>query len=255
MTPQEFIISYLKSKGFELRYKKHFPTFVRFVKQRNPNVSYILRDINKLKNTKVVNDVDQPFYNAKLNTIHTNIDSPYTSHEFGHAISESITPFERDNVFNKENPIYDFKLDVQGNMYPFSYPIFRKNRQYQQLAQKYPNYDNEVAYHYHEGNKTLNGHDASPSEAYADLVKLRYDLFESKIFDSRTTDIFTKDHLLKFKKSKQYKENKRLFNNFTDDQIVQMMNEVAQNDTPQDNQNLYAKNGSKLIPKKFKQLK
>lgn len=134
-------------------------------------------------------------------------------------------------------------------MYPFSYPIFRKNKQYQKFRQKYANYDNTVAYHYHEGNKKLNGHDASPSESYADLIKLRYDLNESGIFDSRTINTFTKEHLLKFKQSKYYNENKRLFNNFTDDQIIQMMNEVAQNNTSQDNQNLYAKAGKKLTLK------
>lgn len=30
-----------------------------------------------------------------------------------------------------------------------------------------------------------------------------------------------------------------------------MMNEVAQNNTSQDNQNLYAKKGTRLIPRKF----
>ena len=97
----------------------------------------------------------------------------------------------------------------------------------------------------------VNGHDANPSESYADLFKFRYDLYESGIFDSRTTELFTKDHLNKFKQSKYYKKNKRLFDNFSDDNIVTMMNTVAQDNSNNQSYNdvSYARSGLKLIPK------
>ena len=42
---------------------------------------------------------------------------------------------------------------------------------------------------------------------------------------------------------------------FDDDTLIKLFNEVAQNDNPQDNQNLYAKRGAKLVPRKFKRFK
>ena len=57
---------------------------------------------------------------------------------------------------------------------------------------------------------------------------LRYQLNKAGIFDARTTDKFTLDHLNKFKKNTSNKN--RLFENFSDDDIIWMMNNVAQAD-------------------------
>lgn len=255
MTPQEFAVSYFRSKGFDSRYKKHFPDFVKFIKQRNPKVPIILRDVNKINRIKLyLSTIDQ--YNTFLNTLgYSSKDSPYLVHEFGHAIANAITPFSKkdfskySDTYKYNNSIYDFNLNNSGELYSYSYPIFKKNKSYQIYSQKYKNYDNEVAKYYHNGDKNLNGHDADPSESYADLFLLRYDLNESKIFDSRTTNIFTQKHLNQFKKSKYYERNKRLFNNFSDEDIITMMNTVAENNSQKNNQFYYAKKGMKLIPR------
>lgn len=71
-------------------------------------------------------------------------------------------------------------------------------------------------------------HDGSPSESYADLFLLRKKLLDSGVYDSRkANNPFTKDHLDKF--IKQNKDKIRLFDNFSPEDIIWMMNNVAQN--------------------------
>ena len=69
-------------------------------------------------------------------------------------------------------------------------------------------------------------HDAKPEESYADLFSFRTALFELGIYDSRDTLPFTYDHLRKFKESGKYN---RLLENFSDEDIIWMMNNIAQN--------------------------
>ena len=88
-------------------------------------------------------------------------------------------------------------------------------------------------------------HDASPSESYADLFLLRKKLLDSGVYDIRkANNPFTKQHLEQFKKKN--KDKIRLFDNFSDEDIIWMMNNVAQNNMNNNNQNQYAKQGGKM---------
>ena len=82
----------------------------------------------------------------------------------------------------------------------------------------------------------------------ADLLKLRYDLYNSGIFDSRSGDWFTRDHLKQYLQYQQEKGNfipdNDLFKNFSNDEIIDILNYVAQNENQSNNSNIsYAKRG------------
>lgn len=77
--------------------------------------------------------------------------------------------------------------------------------------------------------KSTNKHDIKASEQYADLLMLRNELYRMGIFNSlkqNSKNPFTKNHLKIFKK---FNPKFRMFNNFTDDEIVNLMNTVAYN--------------------------
>lgn len=79
--------------------------------------------------------------------------------------------------------------------------------------------------------KPTNEHDIKASEQYADLLMLRNELYRMGIFNSlkqNSKNPFTKDHLKIFKK---FNPKFRMFNNFTDDEIINLMNTVAYNPT------------------------
>ena len=86
----------------------------------------------------------------------------------------------------------------------------------------------------------------------ADLLKLRYDLYNSGIFDSRNADWFTRDHLKQYLQYQQEKGNfipdNDLFKNFSNDEIIDILNYVAQNENQNNNSKsiLYAKNGTNI---------
>ena len=74
--------------------------------------------------------------------------------------------------------------------------------------------------HYH--------HDADAGETRADLVQLRYEMQRDGIFKSTGKKFkeFKKKHLKKVKGTKGI--GQRLFNNFSDDDIIELMNNIAQ---------------------------
>lgn len=91
-------------------------------------------------------------------------------------------------------------------------------------------------------------HDARPWESKADLDELRYLLHKDKLYDTGTQQ-FT-PQLLKQAKSK-YKDRAtdRLFKNFSDDDLIYLMNNIAYE---QNNESSMAKNGKKLkVPIKY----
>lgn len=270
MTPQEFATSYILSKGFKDRFEKHKKQFRDYLmpelKSYHKNPKFILKlNQKRVKNARVVPYEPEPGFGASysggnVNTVYLpNGFKDSEPHEFGHVVESAITPYiqydfptgrKTDEVFNMS------RGSLNGNVYTYSYPIFKKSKSYQAMKNEYPDFESTRSYYYvTTKDSKYNGHDAAPFESYADLFRLRYDLNELGIFDSRTTNIFTQEHLNKFKKSKFFKRNKRLFNNFSDQDIITMMNEVAQNNTSQYDQNLYAKKGAKLIPRKFKRFK
>lgn len=74
-------------------------------------------------------------------------------------------------------------------------------------------------------------HDSRPSESKADLDALRFRLFKDKIYDTGTQEF--NPELLK-KAKELYKDDNivnRLFQNYSDDDLIYLMNHVAKNDS------------------------
>lgn len=84
-----------------------------------------------------------------------------------------------------------------------------------------------------------------PKEIYSRLMEIRY------MNNIDPKHIWTLDEVKRLRKSKNVKD-KYFFSKFSDDFILKLFNEVAQNNKQQDTSTNYAKNGIKLIPKKFK---
>lgn len=78
-------------------------------------------------------------------------------------------------------------------------------------------------------NKVYNklDHDYLPSENKADIDGLRYELYRKNIYDTRKDGKFNKWHLNQIRESDFIK--KRLKNNYTDDDIIWLMNNIADN--------------------------
>lgn len=80
-------------------------------------------------------------------------------------------------------------------------------------------------------------HDMSPYESKSDLDAFRYNLQQEGIYNSGTQD-FTPELLEKAKKNKNIKKlftTQRLFKHFSDDDIVNLMNEIAMNKVTKSN--------------------
>jgi hypothetical protein len=90
-------------------------------------------------------------------------------------------------------------------------------------------------------------HDIDPEEVKADIYDLRYKLYKAGIYDARTQD-FTKRHLTKAKELFKGHLLQRLFNAYSEDDLIHLMNIVAQN-TPQESRIQYAQSGGKVSPK------
>jgi len=74
-------------------------------------------------------------------------------------------------------------------------------------------------------------HDSRPSESKADLDALRFRLYEDKIYNTGTEQF--SPELLKQAKEKYKDDNmvNRLFQNFSDDDLIYLMNNIAKNNT------------------------
>lgn len=273
---RNFVSSYAQSPGFKERLQKA----LKYLKQyeQNPrynhypkNLSYTSQDyIYGIKlnpyviKTKYDSD-DGAYFNEQTNTVYIpdqNYDDDRVledygntaAHEYAHSLSAHITPYlEVSSNFYKTHPSFKkFDHSYKNTFnYPYIFPHFRNSKSYQQMLNIFTDPETLAGYERDPNlvySETSTTHDASPDESYADLMALRYDLMINNIYDSRkANNIFTKEHLDKYKKLNR---RNRIFDNFTDEQIIQMMNEVAQNNTL--SQNLYAKKGIKLVPKKLK---
>lgn len=145
------------------------------------------------------------------------------AHELGHAIEHSLRFVSKSSVG-----------DIYNERYSTLYPIFRRNKQYQFLLNKLVDPKLQKLFNTNPSRYYRYSHDAQPSESYADLMALRYMLYNNGIYDSRKADNpFTKEHL---NKMKEINPEFRLFQNFDDNDIIKMMNTVAYN-TNYDNQN------------------
>lgn len=86
-------------------------------------------------------------------------------------------------------------------------------------------------------------HDSSPYESKSDMDALRYILKQENLYDAGRQD-FTPEILKKAKKNKAVKKSynsKRLFNNFSDEDLIDIMNNVAYNNNTQSTMAKYGK--------------
>ncbi len=71
-------------------------------------------------------------------------------------------------------------------------------------------------------------HDAKPTENKADIDAMRYMMYKNGTYDTRKDGKFTKDHLKKLYKTNNYIKN-RLQNNYNDEDLIWLMNNIADN--------------------------
>ncbi len=230
----DFVNSYVNSEGFRQRFHKA--------------VKYLPPDtvLYRLKLTKpsfrVDTNQDYAFYNPENNSItYGLIDSAKRNtipHEMGHWAHSSIVV---DEPKTKLHPRTNDRYHIS---YPSIYPILRLN---------IPGTWNQPIRIDAEG---IISHDDRPSENYADLINLRYLLNQLNIYDSRkANNVFQQIHLNRFKS--KYKPGTslgvdRLFKNFSDQDIIEMMNTVAQKNIPNENEPLYARRGTRLVKRNSK---
>jgi hypothetical protein len=89
--------------------------------------------------------------------------------------------------------------------------------------------------------KGINKHDQDPYENKADLNSFRYNLKQQGIYDAGNEE-FTEEHL---KKARKTFAKDRLLKNYSDKDLIWLMNNIAQNEQPDENINI-AQNGQEM---------
>lgn len=133
------------------------------------------------------------------------------AHEMTHGVDEAI----KANI--KE-------LEDSGYNWSEVFPIFEAKNKINKLGLLNASNLTEDQYNKYQ-------HDRQPVEAYADLGAFREALYRLGIYDSRDITPFTKEHLEAFKKTGEYS---RLLEYFDDEDVIWMMNNIAMNDTPEE---------------------
>lgn len=250
---EDFVRSYYNSKGFKERFNKLDDRIKEYKNSEYnlyPGTNYDAQldtfKLNKIKlNDEILNYAD---YDRISNDITVgNLDNRVTlyepeyvnlhgqygetaAHELGHALDNSIKitpnvpysylyPTLRDNTnSNVLKTIFEAQDKFHNTNYSYTW-----NTDPDLFYGSVPGFEKET-------------HDGNPTEAYADLMRFRYELNKNGIYDSRkSNNPFNEQHLSKFKKLlKKDKNNYRLFNNFDDKQIINIMNTVAQNNQQTD---------------------
>lgn len=239
-----FINEYRNSQGFKDRLQAHQKQIGKQVYDKgiaSPSLTEQTLDLSYYPTT---NEVHVNPYDYNIN------DGRDTAmyHELGHYLDNSMGT-------RKEVPLEDGRIgylstQTHPGAYSGSYPIFKNNielqKKYNSLSEDEKfSIDNNVIT---DRNIYKQNHDLYPMEGYADLISLRYELQKNNIYDSiKGNGAFTNMHLDKYKK---INPNFRMFKYYSDDDIVTMMNTVA--DAGYKSQVSYAKKGRKLIPRKKK---
>lgn len=245
----DFVTSYYNSPGFIERLKKHNDSLddkpYAFAPSDKLAIDYINYGIGK--------DTDDPSYDPNSKTINTGSTNttyggftygmPFiVSHEGGHAIDYSMKKVDRDHG-SEYDKLYNHYLDYSG-----SYPIFQNNKKFRSIKNELTNklinrgLSKEEAIKQSDkyGNKLIKSnadnieHDARARESYADYIGFLQMLNEDGIHDARKSNIdgsntFTKEKLDKFKEKHKDWQNMRFFQNFDEEDIIRMPNEVASN--------------------------
>lgn len=248
-----WVQDYYQSDGFKERFKNHNEKLTK----KGKTTYTMPKSFTKPKLT--INQGKRYTYNGATDTI--NIDPiqklseeirlplPFIlGHEIGHDVLVSIN---RANAPKGKVTI----STKRPQSYAFSYPILR-NKDYKKVVEtkdipvpfrSMPS--DEVKVNIARSKKEPWAHYAALDEPYSDLLGLRILMDKEGIFDSKKAgNIFTQEHLDAFKKI--YPKH-RMYNYYTDAQIIEMMNTVAHNDQQFDISTLYAKIGTKLIKKKY----
>lgn len=216
MEPTEFIKKYIKSPGFKQRLYNHHKEGQNYWHSSGAFFLPEFRYRIQYKLPKFDYGYTSGAYYPQTNRIETNhtpntdhigyyTENQVAAHELGHSLDYQVYPQEKSHFSNEWTTYRSYgPFDTEPN-YSRTYEIFGNT-------------------------KTTNSHDSLRSESYADLMGLRYQLQESGIYDSIKGGTFTKEHLNKFKK---LNPKFRLLQNFNDDDIIWMMNNVASNDQNQ----------------------
>ena len=190
-------------------------------------------------------------------------------HEMGHLIDNGII-----SIY-KKSPSFPNLFRKEEIHYSTLYPELRRNKQGKEVIKNGIRPDTYMPkdqyYNTYIKNKAKY-HDGFEQEPYADFFQMRYELDKLKLYDStKANNKFTKEVLNRFKNITNSGKGingkypytmaiKRIFDNFTDDQIIEIMNTVAETNpskqlneqlSPNPSQTYYAKKGTRLI-KKFK---
>ena len=219
-----YILDYYNSPGFLWRLRN-----ARYLSPEDFTITNFQGLENKPPIDVVVDyesDKDQPdaFYTGSIDDEHSisiGSDSLFDiykgnwqqvgAHEIMHGVDEAL----KANI-----P----QLVESGNNWSESFPIFKQENKINKLGlMDDPNITDELYREYL--------HNSQPVEAYADLGAFREALYRLGIYDSRDIVPFTREHLEAFKKTGEYA---RLLEYYDDEDIIWMMNNIAMNDTPEE---------------------
>lgn len=240
-----YIQRYINSKSFADKYQSHFNRSLRFpIDIDNVNVNYISDSSQDAMN------LDRNGYYKSPNEIKIGTNwagneyGRVIAHEVGHAIDDHIA-YPNDNAMVGDDATYSD-----------TYKIFHKNKQIERdlkaLKEAYREQPNmfitpmDEALKYSKRFPNSLSHDAQPRESYGDLMEFRWELYNNGIYDSTLNTPAKMEHIKKYKDSVKYKN--RLFKYYSDEDILNMLNTVAQNTTNNNNELLYAKRGKDSLP-------
>ena len=224
----DFVNKYVHSPGFAQRYAKYHPlgdirTFMKG-NLRKPNL--------KISTEKKSN------YNVNTTDITINPKEDYVYNRYGLSLYDmynkyGVTDWPKGSAMGHELGHYANAVISNKNNFDTDtfYSLRALFRDYNPIhSNNYPQLT---------PNKKVNKHDSRREENYSDLMDFRRMLYNDKIYDStKANNPFTKEHLNKAKE--KYKDLFiRLFNSFTDDRIINIMNTVAQNNN-QNNKQRYS---------------
>jgi len=216
---RKFLLDYLDSPMFEKRLKnsQYDVEKEKLKRKRNIEDTYIM-----YSNDDTDSGTDKAFshFNPFINRVMVNnkqsqklgtTTSEVTSHELGH--SEILGDF----LDETQSFSYD-DIKFSGNR------LNSKERIQLESMLNNPN---------------ANSHDIIPGENKSDINALRYNLFKDGIYDAGKEE-FTRDHLKKAKKSFTLD---RLLKNYGEDNLILLMNIIAQNNSTTDNRKVAAYGG------------